>query len=136
MTNIIAAVLMSLPIGFLAGWIIAKTVFRLDLERQRREADERLKRTRSKYRAWRERIRPVAVQFRQQRKIITELRDELRRRDLEQQAQAGQAQQNKARPAAKKHSSPAADQSCSNTAPTGRSSESQRASTSRLDTVS
>lgn len=120
MDNVVAAVLMSLPIGFMAGWILAKTVFRLELRKQQASADERLKRTRSKYRAWRERIRPVAVQFRQQRKIITELRDELRRRDLQKQTVT----------------KPKQTQSTSKTEPTGRTSESQRSSTSRLDTVS
>jgi predicted flap endonuclease-1-like 5' DNA nuclease len=36
-------------------------------------------------RKWRQKFKPMARQFRQQRKMISELRDELRRRDLEQQ---------------------------------------------------
>ena len=126
MGNVIAAVLISLPFGFMAGWVLAKTMFRLQLRAQQTAADERLKRTRQKYRTWRDRIRPIAVQFRQQRKIITELRDELRRRDLAQQEAEQQAETKQ----------PEKAQSCSKTAPTGRESEPQRESTSRLDTVS
>ena len=121
MSNVVAAVLISLPVGLMVGWVLAKTCFRMELRAQQAVADERLKRTRRKYRTWRERIRPVAVQFRQQRKIITELRDELRRRDLAQQEAEQQADNTQSR---------------SKTAPTGRTSESQRSSTSRLDTVS
>lgn len=52
-----------------------------ELQQQLDKAEARILKSRRTFKTWRERIRPVAHQFRQQRVIIGELRDELRRRD-------------------------------------------------------
>jgi hypothetical protein len=49
------------------------------------EAGVQAVRAEEKFSSWRERIKPLAHQFRQQRMIISELREELRLRDLRQQ---------------------------------------------------
>ena len=131
--TILSAVLVSLPLAFLAGWLLAKAVFGY-LASDKREADfrtmaaaqlERLKerdaqiaelharldeaearteQVRARFRSWRERIKPIAKQFRQQRSMIAQLREELRQR--------------------------------SNTGPTGPSASPRRESISRLETES
>jgi len=52
-----------------------------ELQQQLDVAEARILKSRRTFKTWRERIRPIARQFRQQRVIIAELRDELRRRD-------------------------------------------------------
>jgi len=52
-----------------------------ELQRQLDLAEARIVKSKQSFKTWRERLRPVAQQFRQQRMIISELRDELRRRD-------------------------------------------------------
>ncbi len=101
--SILATVLISMPPAFLAGWLLAKVLWRLEepgrsrqpeaadadgaelaaLRQRLAETESVLAETRASFDAWRDRTRPVAKQFRQQRKVITELRDELRRRDAE-----------------------------------------------------
>lgn len=52
-----------------------------ELQRELDLAEARIVKSKQNFKTWRERLRPVAQQFRQQRMIISELRDELRRRD-------------------------------------------------------
>ncbi len=95
--TILSTVLVAMPPAFMAGWLLAKVVCRLDrpatapardrdtevaaLEKQLAATEALLDETRVSFEQWRERTRPVAKQFRQQRKVISELRSELRRRD-------------------------------------------------------
>lgn len=107
--TIMTAVLITLPLAFMAGWLLAKAVFgylagdareadfrkmaaaqveRLDerdaqiaeLHARLDEAEARAEQTKARFRSWRERIRPIAQQFRQQRAVIAELREQLRQR--------------------------------------------------------
>jgi len=56
-----------------------------ELKHELEMADTRAKRTTQRFGKWRQKFKPMARQFRQQRTIINELREELRQRDLEQQ---------------------------------------------------
>ena len=56
-----------------------------ELKHELEAADTRAKRTTQRFGKWRQKFKPMARQFRQQRTIINELREELRQRDLEQQ---------------------------------------------------
>lgn len=136
MNTILSTVLITAPLAFVAGWILAKAVFRsLDsgardtdyrklLQQQKKAITERdgqiaelhaqlevtekkMLRTKQIFGTWRDRIRPIARQFRQQRAIITELRDELRRRDNGQQAKPVAAQTKPAKAQAKPVAAPA-----------------------------
>lgn len=131
--TITGAVLITLPLAFLAGWLLAKAVFgylasdareadfkkmaAAQLERLKErdaeiaelharldEAEARSEQIKERFRTWRERIKPVARQFRQQRAVIGQLREELRQR--------------------------------SNSGPTGPSAPPRRESISRLETES
>lgn len=110
MDTIVSTVLISAPLAFVAGWVLSKAVFIsagvkrrkpgagtdqapvagaddrdaqiAELQQQLDKAEARILKARRSFRMWRERIRPIARQFRQQRMIISELRDELRRRDV------------------------------------------------------
>jgi len=115
MSSILSTVLITAPLAFMAGWIIAKAVFRYMgsdaresdyrklLQQQQAAvterdgqiallhaeidaAEARILKAKQKFGTWRERIKPIARQFRQQRVIINELRDELRGREAQQQA--------------------------------------------------
>lgn len=111
MDTIISTVLISAPLAFVLGWVVSKAVLGsesvtgikqliarkvreeehtgaddrdaqiAELQQQLDKAEARILKSRKTFKTWRERIRPVARQFRQQRMIISELRDELRRRD-------------------------------------------------------
>jgi len=59
-----------------------------ELKHDLEAADSRVKRTTERFGKWRHKFKPMARQFRQQRVIINELREELRQRDLEQQRAA------------------------------------------------
>ena len=63
MSTVITTVLITAPLAFMVGWLVSKALFRY-----------------LSYAAL-----PLAHQFRQQRMIISELRGELRLRDLQQQ---------------------------------------------------
>ncbi len=133
MDTIISTVLISAPLAFLAGWVLSKAVFMngqrgaalprrkqaareqvegaddrdaqiAELQQQLDLAEARILKSGRSFKAWRERIRPIARQFRQQRMIISELRDELRRRD----AAAQQAEQTSANAPAAPAAAPAA----------------------------
>ena len=52
-----------------------------ELQRQLDHAEARILKSRRIFKVWRERVQPIAHQFRRQRVIIGELRDEMRRRD-------------------------------------------------------
>jgi predicted flap endonuclease-1-like 5' DNA nuclease len=56
-----------------------------ELKHELEVADLQAKRTGQRFSKWRQKFKPMARQFRQQRTIIKELREELRQRDLEQQ---------------------------------------------------
>jgi len=56
-----------------------------ELQQELEMAASRAKRTTQRFGKWRQKFKPMARQFRQQRTIINELREELRQRDLEQQ---------------------------------------------------
>jgi predicted flap endonuclease-1-like 5' DNA nuclease len=56
-----------------------------ELKHELKSAETRGRSTTQRFRKWRQKFKPMARQFRQQRKMIGELREELRRRDLEQQ---------------------------------------------------
>ncbi len=133
MSTIISTVLISAPLAFVAGWVLSKAVFMngqrgnalprrkpaarervegaddrdaqiAELQQQLDLAEARILKARRSFKAWRERIRPIARQFRQQRMIISELRDELRRRDAATQ----QAEQTAANAPAAPAAAPAA----------------------------
>jgi predicted flap endonuclease-1-like 5' DNA nuclease len=69
-----------------------------ELKQELKLAETRSRRTTQRFRKWRQKFKPMARQFRRQRKMISELREELRRRDLEQQRLA-EAQAMNAEPA-------------------------------------
>ncbi len=130
MNTVVSTVLISAPLAFVAGWVVSKAVVLsgqrgkpatrtkpvkqpqaagvddrdaqiAELKQQLDLAEARILKSKRSFRTWRERIRPIVRQFRQQRIIISELRDELRRRSAPvQQTEESAAASRQAKPAA------------------------------------
>jgi len=65
----------------------------LEMVQLRRElvtAEEKILKAKAQFKAWPTRIKPLVKQFRQQRMIISELRDEMRQRELRREHEAAQ----------------------------------------------
>ena len=65
----------------------------LEMVKLRRElvtAEEKILKAKAQFKAWPTRIKPLVKQFRQQRMIISELRDEMRERELRREHEAAQ----------------------------------------------
>ena len=108
MDTLLPILLVTTALAFIAGWLLSKALLAhlyalqssqpekpvaeclgvddrdqqiAELRLQLGKAAARDKRWKRIFRSWRERTRHVTRQFRQQRLVIAELRDELRRRD-------------------------------------------------------
>jgi predicted flap endonuclease-1-like 5' DNA nuclease len=62
----------------------------VQLRRELVTAEEKLLKSKAQFKAWPTRIKPLVKQFRQQRMIISELRDEMRERELHREQEAAQ----------------------------------------------